>query len=73
MSMVYTVLEQTKTSIQNLKVIVDLGSCVLHVLHNGFGKGLEMYDKDIDQLCMDLHAIFKYSTSAARRDDYQQL
>ena len=30
-----------------------------------------MYGKDIDQLCLDLHAIFKYS--AARREDYQQL
>ena len=30
-----------------------------------------MYGKDTDQLCFDLHAIFKYS--AARREDYQQL
>ena len=30
-----------------------------------------MYGKDINQLCLDLHAIFKYS--AARREDYQQL
>ena len=30
-----------------------------------------MYGKYIDQLCLDLHAIFKYS--AARRKDYQQL
>ena len=30
-----------------------------------------MYGKDTDQLCLDLHAIFKYS--AARREDYQQL
>ena len=30
-----------------------------------------MYGKDTDQLCLDLHTIFKYS--AARREDYQQL
>ena len=53
------------------KGFVDLGSYVLHVVHNGFGNGLEMYGKDTDQLCLDLHAIFKYS--AARREDYQQL
>ena len=53
------------------KGFVDLGSCVLHVVHNGFGNGLEMYGKDTNQLCLDLHAIFKYS--AARREDYQQL
>lgn len=50
---------------------VDLGSCVLHTVHNAFGKGLEKYGKDIDQLCLDLHAIFKHS--AARREDYKQL
>ena len=44
---------------------------ILQVVHNGFGKGLEMYSKDIDQLCLDLHAICKYS--AARKEDYQQL
>ena len=32
-----------------------------------------MYGKDIDQLCLDLHAIFKYMYSAVRREDYQQL
>ena len=30
-----------------------------------------MYGKDTDQLCLDLHAIFKYSV--ARRENYQQL
>ena len=65
-------IEQTiKDEHPEFKGFVDLGSCVLHVVHNGFGKGLEMYGKDIDQLCLDLHAIFKYS--AARREDYQQL
>ena len=65
-------IEQTiKLELPELKGFADLGSCVLHVVHNGFGKGLEMYDKDINQLCLDLHAIFKYS--AARREDYQQL
>ena len=56
---------------QTFKGFVDLGSCVVHVIHNGSGKGLDMCGKDIDQLCLDLHAIFKYS--AARREDYQQL
>ena len=46
---------------------VDIGSCVLHA----FGKGLEKYGKEVDQLCLDIHAIFKHR--AARREDYQQL
>ena len=33
---------------------VDLGSDVLHILHNGLGKGLEKYNKDIDLFCLDL-------------------
>ena len=33
---------------------INLGSCVLHVVHNAFGKGLEKFGKDIDQLCLDL-------------------
>ena len=44
-------IEQTiKDEHPKIKGFVDRGSCVLHVVHNGFGKGLEMYGKDIDQL-----------------------
>ena len=65
-------IEQTiKVEHPEFKGFVDLGSCVVHVVHNSFGKGLDMYGKDIDQLCLDLHAIFKYSV--ARREDYQKL
>lgn len=50
---------------------VDLGSCILHTVHNAFGKGLEKLSADIDQLCRDVHALFKHS--AARREDYEKL
>ena len=50
---------------------VDLGSCGLHIVHNAFGKGLEKYGKDIDQLCLDLHSLFRHS--AARREDFKEL
>ena len=36
-----------------------------------FGKGLEEYGKDIEQLCVDIRSLFKYS--AARREDYHTL
>ena len=39
--------------------LVDLGSCSIHTIHNAFGKGLEKCGKEIEQLCMDLHALFK--------------
>ena len=49
------------------KGLIDLGSCTLHTVHNAFGKGIEQYGKDIDNLRVDLHTLFKYS--AARRED----
>ena len=51
--------------------LVDLGSCSIHVIHNAFGKGLKQHGKKIDQLCMDLHSLFKYS--AARHEDFRQI
>ena len=55
----------------NYPGLVDLGSCTTHTVHNAFGKGLEKYGKDIDQLCMDLYALFKYSS--ARREDFKEV
>ena len=51
--------------------LVDIGSCPIHVIHNAFGKGLEHYGKDVDQLCLDLYSLFKYS--AARREDFKEV
>ena len=55
----------------NFPGLVDLGSCTIHMVHNAFGKALEQYGKDIDQLCTDLHSLFKYS--AARHEDLKEL
>ena len=51
--------------------LVDMGSCSIHTIHNAFGKGLEKCGKEIEQLCMDLHALFKYS--AARCEDFREV
>ena len=51
--------------------LLDLGSCTIHTVHNAFGKGIQQFGKEIDQLCMDLHSLFKYS--AARREDFKEL
>ena len=50
---------------------VDLRSCILHTVHKAFGKGLHKLLVDIDQMCVDVHALFKHS--AARREDYEKL
>ena len=55
----------------NFPGLVDLGSCTIHIVHNAFGKALEKYDKDIDQLCTNLHSLFKHST--ARCEDFKEL
>ena len=46
--------------------LVDLGSCSIHTIHNAFGKGLEKCGKEIEQLCMDLHGLFKYSAASVK-------
>ena len=51
--------------------LIDLGSCTIHIIHNAFGKGIDQYGKDIDQLCMDLYFLFKHS--AARCEDFKNV
>lgn len=54
---------------EEFKGLIDLGSCVIHVVHNSFGKGLEFYCEDVQKMCLDLHKLFQHS--AARREDYK--
>ena len=49
--------------------LIDLGSCTIHIIHNAFGKGIDQYGKDIDQLCMDLYFLFKHSSP--RHEDFK--
>ena len=51
--------------------LVDVGKCNIHTVHNSFGKGLDKYGKDAEQLAIDLHSLFKYS--AACREDLRKL
>ena len=51
--------------------LIELGSCSIHIVHNAFGDGLGQFGKEIDQLCLDLHSLFKYS--AARREDFRKV
>ena len=51
--------------------LIDLGSYTIHTVHKAFGKGMEQFGIEIDQLCMDLHSLFKYS--AARWEDFKEL
>ena len=49
--------------------LTDIGTCNLHICHNAFAKGLEMFGSSISEFVIDLHLWFKMS--AARREDYE--
>ena len=51
--------------------LVDLGTYSLHTVHNAFNKGMDQYGKEVDQLCLNLHALFKYSP--ARHEDFKSI
>ena len=51
--------------------LIDIGSCTIHTVHNAFGKAIQQYGKDIDQLCLDLDPLFKYSV--VRHEDFKEL
>ena len=47
--------------------LTDIGTCNLHICHNAFAKGLEMFGSSISEFVIDLHLWFKMC--AARRED----
>ena len=51
----------------HLPVMVDIGSCNLHKVHNAFGKGLDVFGHDAEDLALKLFYSLKHS--AARRED----
>lgn len=42
---------------------LDIGTCPLHTIHNGFSKGVREIDFDIDQFIVDIKAFFKLSSA----------
>ena len=50
---------------------LDIGTCPLHSIHNGFSKGVKVIDFDLEQFIVDINSFFKLSS--ARREDYSKL
>ena len=50
------------------KCILDIGTCPLHITHNGFRNGITKTSFNIDSFVIDINFFFKLS--AARRADY---
>ena len=53
------------------KGLVDIGTCNLHVYHNGFQKGLQTFGFNVSELVIDIKLRFKLSD--AIWEDYQSI
>lgn len=53
----------------NEKSMIDIGTCNLHKVNNGYKYGLKKLSFDFEGFATDLHFFFK--NSSARRSDYQ--
>ena len=51
--------------------LMPLLVCNIHIIHNGFKKGIDAYGQLCEQLCFDLHAWFKQSP--CKEEDYHAL
>ena len=50
---------------------LDICTCSLHSIHNGFSKGVKVIDFDLEQFIVNINSFFKLSS--ARREDYSKL
>lgn len=46
-----------------LPSLIDIGTCNLHKVHNGFGKGLNVLGSDAEDLALKLFYWFKRSAT----------
>ena len=65
--------QKLETTLQGCdKVLIDVGTCPLHIVSNAFREGLKIlsadFHIDLDQIVLDLYRFFKYSTK--RIHDY---
>ena len=62
---------QLKEELGEPPLVMCLPSCLLHVCHNSFRKGLLQYDMNAEELCLSLFYFFKQSS--CRREDLLQI
>lgn len=53
------------------KTLIDVGSCDIHIVHNGFKKGLDVYGKNVADLAINLHYFF--DGEALRSEEYRSV
>ena len=53
------------------KLILQIGTCPLHIVHNSFRYGILALSFDFDRYALDIH--FFFNLSAGRRADYKKM
>ena len=53
--------------------LVNVGTCNLHVVHNSFGKALEEFPLKVNDMAVEIHSFFKYSTCRTADFRFTQL
>ena len=46
--------------------LVDMDTCTLHIVHNGFGAGVRAYGSQTQELALDLHAFLRVQLPGRR-------
>ena len=55
----------------DLKGLLPFSSCTVHVVHNGFHKGIGQLTQGVDQLAFELHAWF--NSAPCKEEDFLKL
>ena len=62
---------EDRSSNEQYPILLNVGSCSLHVVHGAFRKGMKQTNWGIDLLLKSLHSLF--NETPARREDYTKI
>ena len=62
---------EDRSSNEQYPILLNVGSCSLHVVHGAFRNGMKQTNWGIDLLLKSLHSLFK--ETPARREDYMKI
>ena len=62
---------EDRSSNEQYPILLNVGSCSLHIVHGAFRNGMKQTNWGIDLLLKSLHSLFK--ETPARREDYTEI
>ena len=62
---------EDRSSNEQYPILLNVGSCSLHVVHGAFRNGMKQTNWRIDLLLKSLHSLF--NETPARREDYMKI